>query len=404
MNRKIFYAITGLSAFALAISFYVFSPYFKEVYNVTAHQRGLIEFPRELPGVIGMFVVAGLAFLGDIRIALFAQILSAIGIWFLGFYTPVYGLMLVLVFINSLGFHVFDALRNSIGIHIAEINGNNIATQIGRFNGTYMAFSMIGSFIAFIGFKTGFFTFQGNIVLPFVIAAIIYGFVVILLYVLDKRMHFEETHKVKFVFRKDYKFYYYLVILFGVQKQIMLVYGPWVLIDLLNKGADVIAIIAFVGAFIGMFFIPFIGRLIDLIGVKKVMLIDALSFIFVYLSYGFFVYGVINGSIPKTGIVILVAYTIIIIDKMSAQLGMVRMMYLKSILKKRSDLTPTLTLGMSMDHVISILAAYTGGIIWTLFGAHYIFFGAAALSLINVYIARNIEDSHTTLKPTEIIE
>ena len=114
------------------------------------------------------------------------------------------------------------------------------------------------------------------------------------------------------------------------------------------------------------------------------------SFIFVYLSYGLLVWGLVSGSVPKEGIWILVAYSIVIIDKMSTQLGMVRTIYLKSILIKKTDLTPSMTLGMSMDHVVSITGALIGGIVWVSFGPQYIFFGAAILSLLNVYIARKV--------------
>ena len=63
MNKRIYYGIIALTALALAISFNIFSPYFKEVYDVTALQRGFIEFPRELPGVISVFIVEFLSFI-----------------------------------------------------------------------------------------------------------------------------------------------------------------------------------------------------------------------------------------------------------------------------------------------------------------------------------------------------
>ncbi len=388
MNKKIYYAIIALSALALSISFNIFSPYFKEVYDVTAFQRGLIEFPRELPGVVIVFIVASLSFLGDVRLAILAQLFSVIGIWILGFLTPSYELMLIILFINSLGFHLFGSLRRSIGLSLA--GDKNVATTIGKYDGAFMAFSMVGSGLAYFGFKYGFFSYKTDIKLTFVIAGGIFILVIGLLLLLEKRIHIEKVRKFNFVFRKEYKYYYGLVILFGVQKQIMLVYGPWVLIELLSKGADTIAIITFIGSFIGMFFVPFIGRLIDKIGVKKVLYLDAVSFVFVYLSYGLLVYGLIANKIPSEGLFLLLAYTVVIIDKMSAQMGMVRMIYLNNILLKTSDLTPTISLGMSMDHVVSILAALLGGYVWMTFGAHYIFFGAAILSLFNIYIARKV--------------
>ena len=53
IRPEIFLFFLLLSAVALGngLSDAVYSNYFKEVYQVTAFQRGLIEFPRELPGL-----------------------------------------------------------------------------------------------------------------------------------------------------------------------------------------------------------------------------------------------------------------------------------------------------------------------------------------------------------------
>ena len=210
---------------------------------------------------------------------------------------------------------------------------------------------------------------------------------------LDRIVRIDRPHVKQsgYVFRKEYKYYYVLVILFGVQKQIMMVYGPWVLIELLSKKADTISILTVIGSFIGIFFIPAIGRWLDAYGVKKLMYVDALSFIGVYLVYGLLAMGYVNGSIKTAGIGMLLAYAIFIIDRMSTQMGIVRTLYLRKIAIKPSDVTPTLTLGQSMDHFVSIICAYLGGIIWVAWGPQYIFFLAAGLSLFNLYVAYKIE-------------
>ncbi len=389
-EMKVFLAIIAFTGLALSLSFQVFGPYFKEVYNVDAIQRGMIEFPRELPGVISVLLVAGLSFLGDFKLSIIAQLFCVIGIMFLGIVTPVFEVMLVFLFINSLGFHLFGTMRQSIGLAIA--GNENIGRTIGRFNGLYTAFTMVGSGIAYIGFKVGFFDFSNDIKLPFVISAFLFLISIALLIYLSKLITLPKTKKrMNFVFRKEYKLYYSLVILFGVQEQIMLVYGPWVLIELLSKGADTISIIAFVGSFIGMFFIPYIGKITDKYGLRKVLFVDAFSFVFVYVSYGLLVTGFVTGKLPLTGLPVLLAYSLVIVDKMSTQMGMVRTVYLKSILVEESDITPTLSLGMSMDHVVSIIAAVAGGVVWVTMGPQYIFYVAALVSLFNIYIASRIK-------------
>jgi hypothetical protein len=388
---KIYFAILALTAFGLGLTNNVISNFFKDAYQVTAYQRGFLEFPRELPGLISVFVIAALSFLSDIRISIISQILSVIGIIALGIYTPSFNIMIIYIFINSLGMHLFFPLQDSIGMELAE--KDNIGKRLGQFKGFFTGVQMVASIFVFIGFKAGFMSFESSTKTPFIIAGVLFFGVMVLLIMLDRIVRIDRPHVKQsgYVFRKAYKYYYVLVILFGVQKQIMMVYGPWVLIELLSKKADTISILTVIGSFIGIFFIPAIGRWLDAYGVKKLMYVDALSFIGVYLVYGLLAMGYVNGSIKTAGIGMLLAYAIFIIDRMSTQMGIVRTLYLRKIAIKPSDVTPTLTLGQSMDHFVSIICAYLGGIIWVAWGPQYIFFLAAGLSLINLYVAYKIE-------------
>ena len=291
----IYFCIIAFTALGLGLSNDILSNYFKDAYNVTAYQRGLIELPRELPGILCMFVVAGLSFLSDIRLAMIAQILSIIGITALGLLTPVFAVMLVFVFINSLGAHLFFPLQDSIGISL--IKDENIGKRMGQYKGVSTAFTMLASILVFTGFRLGLFSFTDNTKWIFIICAGFLTIVLVLLFVLDrinKEAIKSKNKKIRFIFRKEYKYYYILVIMFGVQKQMMFVYGPWVLIDLLNKKVDTIAILGIIGSFVGIFFIPAVGRWLDRFGIKKLLYADALSFIFVYLIYGILCAGFIS--------------------------------------------------------------------------------------------------------------
>ena len=388
----IYFCIIAFTALGLGLSNDILSNYFKDAYNVTAYQRGLIELPRELPGILCMFVVAGLSFLSDIRLAMIAQILSIIGITALGLLTPVFAVMLVFVFINSLGAHLFFPLQDSIGISL--IKDENIGKRMGQYKGVSTAFTMLASILVFTGFRLGLFSFTDNTKWIFIICAGFLTIVLVLLFVLDrinKEAIKSKNKKIRFIFRKEYKYYYILVIMFGVQKQMMFVYGPWVLIDLLNKKVDTIAILGIIGSFVGIFFIPAVGRWLDRFGIKKLLYADALSFIFVYLIYGILCAGFISKTFGMAGLPVILVYILFIIDRMSMQLGLVRIVFLRAILVDQSDLMPTLSLGQSMDHVVSISCAYLGGIVWSVWGAPYVFFSVAVLSLVNLYIAHKVQ-------------
>lgn len=387
----IYFIIIALTALALGLSNDVMNPYFKDAYNVTPYQRGLIEFPREFPGVMVIFVVALLSAFSDIRISIVAQILSIIGIATLGIFTPTYTVMLIFVFINSLGMHLFFPLQDSIGMSLIE--GDNIGKRMGQFKGISTAFTMLASIFVFIGFRTGLLSFNTKIKWLFIISAAITVIVLILLIVFERlnKHTIKSYKKINFIFRKEYKFYYTLVVMFGVQKQIMIVYGPWVLLTLLNKKADTLAILGIIGSLIGTFFIPSIGKWIDRYGVKTFLYVDAISFIGVYLFYGLLSAGFASGKLAIVGIPVLLAYALFILDRMSNQFGMIRTIYLKSIAVEPSDITSTLSLGISLDHIVSIICALLGGIVWGIWGPQYIFFLAAALSLVNLYVAFKVK-------------
>lgn len=388
---KIYFLILIFTALATGMSHGIFSNYFKDAYNVSAFQRGIIEFPREIPGVICVVIITALASFSDIRVSMFAQVLSIIGLFILAFFTPDFSVMLIFLFLYSLGQHLFMPLSDGIGISL--VDQNNLGKRMGQFKGTTTAFLMLAASIVFVCFKLDIFSFTTSIKIPFILACIFLSIVLFLLILLGNITKNSVIHhkKTKLVFRKEYKLYYILVILFGVQKQIMLVYGPWVLIEILGKKADTLALLSIGGAFIGIFFIPALGRWLDKFGVKKLLYADGISFVLVYLLFGLLTMSYVTGLLPTKGWPVLLGYFMIIIDKMSTQMTFIRTVYLKNIAVDSSEVIPTLSLGMSMDHLVSITCAILSGLVWSLWGPQYIFFFAALISLGNVYVAYKVK-------------
>jgi MFS family permease len=388
---KLYVIILALTAMGLGFTNDIISNYFKDAYQASAFQRGIIELPRELPGILCILIISIFSFLSDIRIAILSQVFSIIGMVFLGLITPSYTVMLVFIFINSIGMHLFFVLQDSIGL--ALIKKEETGKRMGQFRGIFTAFQMVAAILVFIGFRTGFFSFETPLKVPFLAAGVLFLIVLILLVQLQRIVHLPGSihQQNKMVLRKEYRYYYILTIMFGVQKQIMMVYGPWVLIDLLSKKADTIAMLAIIGGLIGIFFIPALGRWMDRFGIKTMLYVDAISFIAVYLVYGILAAGYNEGWLSRVGWPVIPAYMIFVLDRMSTQMGLVRTVYLSTIAVKTSDITPTLSVGISLDHIVTIICAALGGVIWGVWGPQYIFFLAALLSLVNLYVAVKVE-------------
>lgn len=178
--------------------------------------------------------------------------------------------------------------------------------------------------------------------------------------------------------------------LHGVQKQVANVFGAWVIVDLLLKGADIMSLLLITVSFISIFFMRAIGRWIDRFGIKRMMYVDALTFIGIYTVYGFVVWGITAKVLPGAGWPVLTVYALFVLDRLSMQIGVVKSLYLKQIAVTAEEITSVLSTGISLDHVVSILAAQLSGFIWMIWGPQWVFFLAAFFSLGNLIIAWRI--------------
>jgi len=387
----LFFIVIAMAGLATGLSDGVFSNYFKDAYDVDAFARGVIELPRELPGILCMFLFSALAFLGDIRLSIIAHVLIIAGLMTLGFLTPPFGVMLIFLFVNSLGLHMFMPLGDSLGLSLAS--AGSFGSILGRFNGVRTAFSMLAGILVFAGFRTGFFSFTTPIKWIFFVAAAGFAVGAVALWRMGRLKQFKKNSTPpkpgapKLIFRKQYKLFYLLAVLFGARKQIMMVYGPWVLIDLLGFRTDTMALLGIGGAAVGIFFIPAVGRWIDKFGTARIMMIEAAVFLVVYAAYGVLSAGLHGGWLVGAGMVVVLAFAINMADRMTMQFGMVRTVYMRSIALDPDDVTPTLSVGMAMDHVLSVSSALLCGFLWSVWGPQYVFVFAALLSAGNMVVA-----------------
>lgn len=395
INMILFFAIVALTAIGNGMSDSIYANYFKEVYNVNAFMRGFIEFPRELPGILGMLVIAALSFMGDMTIVFLAQILASFGLVILGFFTPSFGVMLIFLFINSMGMHLMMPLSDSVGMSLAE--PDKVGKRVGQYTSVKSAFSFLAALGVFFGFRSGFFDFTKSIKLNFLVGAAAFILGACVSVILIKRIKHDKSgagkpkkKKFNFVFRKQYKYYYLLTILNGVQKQIAYVYGSWVIIELLGKKSDTMALLIIVSNFVCIFFMNMLGKMIDRFGVKNMMFVDALSFIVIYIIYGIFVWGISTDTLAREGLPVIMIFVLFVLDRMSMQIGVVKSIYLRNIAMDVDEITTTLSTGTSLDHIVSIAAASLSGIIWTYFGSQWVFFMAAFFSLGNLIIAYKV--------------
>ena len=385
----VYILIVALSGLGLGLSDVLLSNYFRDAYEVDAFQRGLIEIPREMPGVLAMFALSGLAFLGDKKLAMIAHALLCVGMLALALLSPTFNVMLIFLFVFSSGVHMFIPLYDSLGMSLAS--NTDYGKVLGKFNSIRMAFTLIAGLVAFYGFRVGFFSFTTPVILNFLIAAILFAIIFWLIFYLKRLVGDSHPTKAHFVFRKEYIKFYILASLFGGRKQIIFVYGPWVLIELLDFGADHMSLLMIAGSVIGIFFIPMLGRWVDKFGAPKVMVLEVLLFFVIYLGYGFVSAGLHGGWLVGATAVVALAVGVNILDRLVLSFNMVRTIYLRSIAKKTDDVTPTLATGMALDHIFSIIGSIICGWIWWEFGPQYVFVFSGVLAVAHLIVALQVK-------------
>ena len=91
--------------------------YLKEHFGMLIIHRSALEFPRELPGLLVVLVIGALSFLGgDVRISVAANLIAAVGMFALGILPSQYALVVLVIFVYSMGQHIFMPLSGNIGM------------------------------------------------------------------------------------------------------------------------------------------------------------------------------------------------------------------------------------------------------------------------------------------------
>jgi hypothetical protein len=372
--------------FLLAVSFLglagsmfdsTFNNFLNERFALSSSQRSFLELPREVPGFLVMFVSAMLFFMCNRTLASFAQIIAAVGLASMGLFSRNYSLMLMWLFVYSTGVHLFLPLNSDIGMELAS--GGNTGTRLGQLQGAGNLAAICGSLVVFVGFK-----FLGlGFKLTFITAAACYMAGFFLLNSMKKNC--PVPLKTKFTFRREYRLYYWLAVLFGARKQIFITFAPWVLVTVFKQKTQTIAVLLTLGGIIGIFFKPFLGRAIDRICERTILAGEAFLLIFVCVGYGF-----AKRLLPVNVALVLTAVCFIA-DQLLISVGMARATYLKKIALNREELTSTLAMATTIDHCFSISIALIGGVIWRTAGYEYVFLVGGLIACVNLFSALRIK-------------
>ena len=374
--------IISLVTFGLGYGLYkaVIDNYLAEIVNMNQFDRGVSEFFRELPGFMLVFVLAVLYEFSAEKIFKAGALVMLAGM-IMQVLVPAQRVpVTIAVFVYSLGEHMQFGMRSTLALQYS-LNGSggaalgiqNSAYQFGTLAG-YILVAVIFYFLA--GMKYIYrltFTVSGII--------IIIGFI-ISLYMTGQSV--QDKNVSRFYFRKKYSKFYMLEIFYGARKQIFFTFGPYLLVLFYGAGAMAISILFALSAVASFVCSPVIGRIIDKIGYKIVMVADTLILVIVCFFYGF------AHHMFSMNVAFIVCCVNYILDSVISLAAMASNVYVQDISDNQEEVKATISTGVSVNHLITILIALFGGWIWQVLGIETLFMMSAVFGLLNSAYAASI--------------
>ncbi len=378
---RMFFLSVLMMGLAYGIYKGILDNYLAEIVGMGEMDRGVTEFFRELPGVLLVLLLAAFFMLSAESLFKLGAVIMLVGMGMHAILPPDKVLVTLAICMYSLGEHIQIGMKSTISLSYAKpgrggeaLGGQNAMNQIGTLAGYLIIVAVFFLFANSTALYTPFFW----------VATALTGISMVLAFGMHGSSRTDATKR-RFYFHKKYTKYYMLEMFYGARKQVFLTFGPYVLILFYGASAATISLLFAISAIVCFFTSPLVGRIIDKLGYKVVMVSDTLILVIVCFFYGF-AHRIF--SMETAFIVCCVNY---VLDAVISQASMASNVYVQDLADNSEEVKATISTGVSINHVITIFIALCGGWIWKTLGIELLFIVSAVLGLCNSAYAATIK-------------
>ena len=369
--------ITGLS---YGLYKGILDNFLAEVVGMGEMDRGVTEFFRELPGIALVFILAAFYTLSAEKLYKAGALIMLIGMGMHALLPPYKVLMVFAICMYSLGEHIQLGMKSTLSLEYtkpgrggAALGVQNSVNQVGTLVGYLVIVAALTLLTKNQPYKTFSWLAAGLAAVSALFSMRITG-----------NSRTDETKR-RFYFHKKYSKYYMLEVFYGARKQVFITFGPYVLVLFYGANAATISLLFAISAVVCFFAAPMVGKIIDKIGYKVVMISDTLILVIVCFFYGFAHY-----LFPRN-IAFIVCCINYILDAVISLASMASNVYVQDLSDNADEVKATISTGVSVNHVITIFIALFGGWIWQTLGIETLFIVSAVLGLCNSAYAATIK-------------
>jgi MFS family permease len=178
--------------------------------------------------------------------------------------------------------------------------------------------------------------------------------------------------------KRKYGLYYALTFLQGCRKQIFVIFAIFALVKVYGTSVRVVARLMTVNRIANLIFAPTIGRIVDKIGERKALSICYAALIAIFLGY----------SLSHDRRILYVLYCL---DSFVYMFSIAQTTYLNKIASPE-DVRPALSMGVTMNHVASVIVPLVGGLLWEVLGRYEVVFsGGAVVAVVSLLIVQFLD-------------
>jgi MFS family permease len=378
-DMRLFILASVLMGLGGCVNASIFNNYLKDVFDLDVARRTFLEFPREMPGFLVSLFVASLAMMGEVRIAFIANLAASAGMMALGWIPSSFLLMVSSVFLFSSGQHIFMPLGNAIGMGFARKGREG--SVLGRISSASTLALVLGSAVLLALLRFAHISYRA----AFSAGSVFYLAAALAMLAMSPRRGAGRPRRM--VIKKRYSRFYLLSVLYGARKQLFITFGPWMIVDLFRQPAQTMTLLFLLVSVLGIGLQPLVGHLTDRFGPRAVLGGESLMTILVCVLYAF------APELLPTGAALVVVSACYVLDQGSNAVTMSRAVFVSQIAEDSGDVSPTLSLGISIDHIVAMFLPMLGGLAWKGGGERgyrWVFLGGAAVAAVNFVVTRGM--------------
>jgi hypothetical protein len=344
----------------------LFNNFAVDVAGLNGHHVGMIQSIREIPGFLALLAVFVIMFIKEYRLSSLSILFLGLGVAMTGLFPSYIGLILTTL-IMSFGFHYYETTNMSLTLQYF-----NKATSPWVFGKqrSYAAASNIavGILIYFLVFLLDFtriYLLFGSLI----IAAAAWGLNQ------DPSDRTIVSQRKKMIIRKKYGLFYFLTFMAGARRQIFMAFAVLLMVQKFEYSVQEVTILFVVNNIINYYLSPLLGKSIIRFGERKVLSLEYLSLIFIFVAYAL------------TGSKLVVAF-LYILDHIFFNFSIAIRTYFQKVGDPR-DVAPSMAVGFTINHIAAVFLPALGGLLWMI-DYRIPFFSGAIMSLVSLIAVQMI--------------